>query len=136
MGKAKQEMNQRSLAQETWRRFKRNRLAIVGLVFIGILLAISVTTVILDIVNIDLYNDLVVKNDLLHKLDKPSAEHILGCDEYGRDLLFRILWGTRYSLFAGVITILAAILVGGALAPSPGITGKWWTTASCASWTC
>lgn len=120
MERAKQDMNQRSLAQETWRRFKRNRLAIVGLVFIGILLAISVATVILDVVNIDLYNDLVVKNDLLHKLDKPSAEHILGCDEYGRDLLFRILWGTRYSLFAGVITIL----VGGAIGAIAGYYGK------------
>ena len=116
MGKNKQGqvgMGQRSLAQETWRRFKRNRLAIAGMVFIGVLLAISVITVILDLVKPELYNNLVVKNDLLNKLAKPSPEHILGCDEYGRDLLFRILWGTRYSLFAGVVTILAAILVGG-----------------------
>ena len=42
-------MGQRSLAQETWRRFKRNRLAIAGMVFIGVLLAISVITVILDL---------------------------------------------------------------------------------------
>ena len=66
------------------------------------------------------YNDLVVKNDLLNKLAEPSPEHILGCDEYGRDLLFRILWGTRYSLFAGVVTILAAILVGGTIGSIAG----------------
>ena len=117
-------MGQRSLAQETWRRFKRNRLAIAGMVFIGVLLAISVITVILDLVNPELYNDLVVKNDLLNKLAKPSPEHILGCDEYGRDLLFRILWGTRYSLFAGVVTILAAILVGGTIGSIAGYYGK------------
>ena len=117
-------MGQRSLAQETWRRFKRNRLAIAGMVFIGVLLAISVITVILDLVNPELYNDLVVKNDLLNKLAEPSPEHILGCDEYGRDLLFRILWGTRYSLFAGVVTILAAILVGGTIGSIAGYYGK------------
>lgn len=117
-------MGQRSLEQETWRRFKRNRLAIAGMVFIGVLLAISVITVILDLVNPELYNDLVVKNDLLNKLAKPSPEHILGCDEYGRDLLFRILWGTRYSLFAGVVTILAAILVGGTIGSIAGYYGK------------
>lgn len=127
-------MGQRSLAQETWRRFKRNRLAIAGMVFIGVLLAISVITVILDLVNPELYNDLVVKNDLLNKLAKPSPEHILGCDEYGRDLLFRILWGTRYSLFAGVVTILAAILVGGTIGSIAGYYGRSWTTASCGSW--
>ena len=98
---------------------------VVGfLLFIGVLLAISVITVILDLVNPELYNDLVVKNDLLNKLAKPSPEHILGCDEYGRDLLFRILWGTRYSLFAGVVTILAAILVGGTIGSIAGYYGK------------
>ena len=71
-------MGQRSLAQETWRRFKRNRLAIAGMVFIGVLLAISVITVILDLVNPELYNNLVVKNDLLNKLAKPSPEHTEG----------------------------------------------------------
>ena len=65
-------MGKRSLAEGTWRRFKRSRLAIAGMVFIGVLLAISVITVILDLVNPELYNDLVVKNDLLNKLAKPS----------------------------------------------------------------
>ena len=57
------------------------------------------------------------------KLAKPSAAHLLGCDEYGRDLLFRLLWGTRYSLFAGICTILAAILIGGVFGSIAGFYG-------------
>ena len=57
------------------------------------------------------------------KLAKPSAAHPLGCDEYGRDLLFRLLWGTRYSLFAGICTILAAILIGGVFGSIAGFYG-------------
>ena len=127
-------MGQRSLAQETWRRFKRNRLAIAGMVFIGVLLAISVITVILDLVNPELYNDLVVKNDLLNKQAEPSPEHILRCDEYGRDLLFRILWAPDTLCSPAWSPSWRRSWWAGPSAPSPGTMGRSWTTASCGSW--
>ena len=42
----------------------------------------------------------------------PSASHIFGCDEFGRDLFLRILWGTKYSLFIGIGAILLAMCIG------------------------
>jgi len=115
---------QRSLFQEAWIQFKSNRLAICGLIVISILLVISITTMVIDLLDGgELYKQLVTKQNLVNKLASPSAEHILGCDEFGRDMLFRILWGTRYSLFAGISTILAAILIGGFFGSIAGYYG-------------
>ena len=121
---AEQATKQRSLMQEAWLQFKSNRLAICGLIVIGLLLLISIVTTVIDLADGGaLYKQLVTKQNLLEKLDGPSAAHILGCDEYGRDLFFRILWGTRYSLFAGVCTILAAVLIGGLFGAMAGYYG-------------
>lgn len=115
---------QRSLFQEAWLQFKSNRLAICGLIVISILLVISIATMVIDLLDGgELYKQLVTKQNLVNKLASPSAEHILGCDEFGRDMLFRILWGTRYSLFAGISTILAAILIGGFFGSVAGYYG-------------
>ena len=50
-------------------------------------------------------------------------EHPFGCDEYGRDLFFRVIWGTRYSLFAGMACIVLAALLGGVLGSIAGFYG-------------
>ena len=111
---------QRSLSQQAWIQFRSNRLAICGLVVIALLILVSITTILIDLTDGgELYKVLVTKNNLPMKLAKPSAAHPLGCDEFGRDLLFRLLWGTRYSLFAGICTILAAILTGGVFGSIP-----------------
>ena len=115
---------QRSLSQQAWIQFRNNRLAICGLVVIALLILVSITTILIDLTDGgELYKVLVTKNNLPMKLAKPSAAHPLGCDEYGRDLLFRLLWGTRYSLFAGICTILAAILIGGVFGSIAGFYG-------------
>ena len=115
---------QRSLSQQAWIQFRSNRLAICGLVVIALLILVSITTILIDLTDGgELYKVLVTKNNLPMKLAKPSAAHPLGCDEFGRDLLFRLLWGTRYSLFAGICTILAAILTGGVFGSIAGFYG-------------
>ena len=127
MAKKKSEVQivkQRSLLQETWLQFKSNRLAVCGLIVISLLMLISVVTIIIDAIDGgELYKQLVIKQNLLSKNAAPAAEHPLGCDEYGRDLLFRILWGTRYSLFAGICTILVAVLIGGLFGSIAGYYG-------------
>lgn len=127
MAKKKSEVQivkQRSLLQETWLQFKSNRLAVCGLSVISLLMLISVVTIIIDAIDGgELCKQLVIKQNLLSKNAAPSAEHPLGCDEYGRDLLFRILWGTRYSLFAGICTILVAVLIGGLFGSIAGYYG-------------
>jgi len=109
---------------DAWYRFKKNRLAVLGLTFIVILIFVSIGTIILDMVTGNkIYEALVVKQNLTQKLDGPSLKHIFGCDEFGRDILFRLLWGTRYSLFIGIISIISALVVGGFLGAIAGFYG-------------
>ena len=113
---ATDEKKQRSLWQEAWRRFRKNRMAMIGLACITFLVVVSITH---DAV----YNEYVVKQDLFNRLKGPSAQHIFGQDEFGRDMLLRMLWGARYSLFTGGIAILLALCAGGILGALSGYYG-------------
>ncbi len=118
------EKKQRSLWQEAWRRFRKNRMAMVGLTFITFLVIVSLTTLIIDLVTHNaIYNEYVVKQDLFSRLNGPSKQHIFGQDEFGRDMLLRMLWGARYSLFTGGIAIILALCAGGILGAVSGYYG-------------
>ncbi len=52
------------------------------------------------------------KGDMLQILKRPSAEHWLGTDEVGRDVLTRIFYGARTSLVIGVVSVLIAAVIG------------------------
>ena len=61
--------------------------------------------------------------DLMHRLSPPSAEHLLGTDEGGRDLLTRLLFGARVSLLIGVVPALLSLILGAALGVLAGYRG-------------
>lgn len=116
---------QRSLWQEAWRRYKKNKLAMVGLGFILLLVVIAFGTLIVDFVtNKTFYDNYVIKQDLRSRLQPPSAAHPLGLDEFGRDMLLRMIWAIRYSLFMGTIAIAISTVVGGVLGAVAGFYGK------------
>ena len=103
----------RTLFEQAWIQFKYNKRAMFGLVVIGLLLFIVFCTVTIDLVTQNgVYNNYVVKQNLSLKLKGPSLAHPLGCDEFGRDMLFRILWGTKYSLLLGFCAVTLALLIG------------------------
>lgn len=52
------------------------------------------------------------EQNLFMHLEPPSAEYWLGTDQFGRDILSRLLYGARYSLAIGVISIMAAMVIG------------------------
>lgn len=115
----------RSLWAETWRRFKKNKLAVVGMCIIIALFAIAIATIIIDIVtNKAFYNDHVIKQNLRLRLQGPSKEHIFGLDEFGRDIFLRMLWAVRYSLFMGVFAILFSVIIGSIFGAIAGYYGK------------
>ena len=121
---AVEEKKQRSLWQEAWRRFRKNRMAMIGLAFILLLVIISISTLAIDAATHNsIYNEFVVKQDLVNRLKGPSAKHIFGQDEFGRDMLLRMLWGARYSLFTGGIAIILALCAGGILGAVSGYYG-------------
>jgi len=50
--------------------------------------------------------------DVVMKLEPPSQEHFFGTDAFGRDVLSRVIWGARVSLFVGSVATLAGIVIG------------------------
>ena len=61
--------------------------------------------------------------DIMNRLSAPSAEHLLGTDEGGRDILARMLYGSRVSLLAGVLPTLMSMILGAALGLLSGFAG-------------
>lgn len=116
---------ERTLLQESWRRFKQNKLAMVGMWFLIFLTIISISTMVIDFATSDkVYDTLVIRQDLTKRLQEPSLKHPFGLDEFGRDILVRMLWGARYSLFLGAIGIMASTVVGGTLGAISGFYGN------------
>lgn len=118
------EVRSLSMFQQSWIQFKRNKMAVVGMIVVCLLILISLGTLIIDLVTKNaVYDKYVVAQDLMLRLAKPSVKHIFGCDELGRDLFFRVLWGTRLSLFIGLAAILIATVIGGFLGLIAGYYG-------------
>ena len=98
--------------QDAWRRLKKNKAAMFGLVVLAVLVVLSVFAPWLTPYS---YSG----QDLELGPSPPSAQHWLGSDLFGRDLLTRMLYGSRVSLAVGFIATAVALLIGvtwGALA--------------------
>jgi len=65
------------------------------------------------------------EQDLMQRLEPPSAGHWFGTDNFGRDVFSRVLWGTRLSLLIGLGATLAGLVAGGALGIWAGFKGGW-----------
>ena len=95
-------------AREAWKRLKRNKLAIVGMV---VLILIFIVAIIGPWITPYQYDAV----DYMNTEAPPSAEHIMGTDTYGRDILSRLIMGTRISVPVGFLCVIAAFAVGGTL---------------------
>ena len=103
---------------EFWRRFRRQKVAVVSLFFILglILVAICAPLVAPYDPNAPDYNAV---------LQGPSWAHWAGTDVYGRDIFSRIIWGTRISLSVGFLSVSLGAVVGVAMGIVAGFYGKW-----------
>src|SRR5207237_5926521 len=61
----------------------------------------------------------------LFRLKPPSAEHVLGTDRLGRDILSRVVWGARTSLFVGVLVVVMSAVLGTVLGVIGGYFRSW-----------
>lgn len=109
-------IKKRSQAKEVWRRFRRNRQAMIGLIMLLILVFGAVFANV-----IAPYDPL--KQDIIHRLQPPSSGHIFGTDELGRDIFSRILYGSRISLTVGLIAVGLSSVVGCLLGAVAGYYG-------------
>lgn len=99
-----------------WLAFTRNRLSWVGLVLLAAIVAVAVFASWLAP-----YDPL--EQNIVARLEPPSAEYLLGTDSYGRDVLSRLIYGARISLFVGFVAILIAMIVGTAIGVISGYVG-------------
>ena len=94
-----------SLWQDAWRRLRKNRLALFGLVVLVTFIVIAVLTPWIAPYAYD-------AQDLDLGATPPSAENWLGTDIFGRDLMTQIMYGGRVSLAVGFVATAVALLIG------------------------
>ncbi len=104
-----------SPARETWRRFRRHRLAVSGLAVLALMMLAVVLGPLVWRVPI---NDI----DFSAQLIGPSWAHPLGTDDLGQDVLARMLYGGRISLAVGLAAMLVAVIVGTIIGAISGIS--------------
>lgn len=66
-----------------------------------------------------------IAQDLTMRLQSPSAAHLFGTDNFGRDIFSRVIYGGRYSLLAGCLTVLIAGMIGTLYGAIAGYVGGW-----------
>ncbi len=102
--------------RETWRRFKRHRMALASLVVLALLVATVLFGPLVWRVPIN-------EIDFTARLAGPSLKHPLGTDDLGQDLLARLLYGGRISLAVGVSAMLMAVIIGVTIGSIAGMAG-------------
>jgi peptide/nickel transport system permease protein len=112
------EKKERSQGREIWSRLRKNKGAMLGLVIVVSLVLITIfSSVYFD------YDTQVIKQNTLQRLKSPGTEHFFGTDELGRDLFVRVLYGSRYSLVIGVVSVSIALVLGVFLGAIAGYFG-------------
>lgn len=97
----------KSQIRTVWLRLKKNRMAMFGLVLFSAMMVL--------VLSADLYMDYeeeAIAQNLSIRFQAPSQDHLLGTDQYGRDLLARVIYGGRISLFVGLATICISLTAG------------------------
>lgn len=112
-----QEVKQNRL-KEVWRQFRHNKGAMIGLVITILLILIAIfADVIWD------YSTDVIGMNVSERLQPPGLSHPFGTDQYGREMLARVGYGTRYSLLIGSVSVVVALLVGLPVGAASGYIG-------------
>jgi peptide/nickel transport system permease protein len=107
----------RSLWKDAWWQFRRHRLAMIALGTLAFLILFTLAGPLLYHTPIDVI-------DFTQTLKPPSAEHPLGTDDLGRDLLARIMFGGRISIAVGITAVLLAITLGTAIGAVAGFFNR------------
>ena len=107
----------------TWRRFRRSKLAVIALLYVGFVSIVAVFSPVIARSSTSLIpfgpNDV----DVAHRLGPPDGHHRLGTDELGRDVLARMIHGARVSLTVGLLATAMSLIVGSFLGAIAGYYG-------------
>ena len=103
---------------DAWSRFRRNRLALLGLLLVAVLTLSAALAPWLAPYDPG-------RQSLIEKRARPGAKYILGADEFGRDILSRVIYGSRVALLVGVLSATIAVAGGLVLGMIAGFSGGW-----------
>lgn len=115
---ASAEEKRKSQFVDTWKRLLDNKAAIAGLIFLIFLVFMAVTA--------DFFFDYqksCIDLNIASRLQWPSPSHWFGTDEFGRDLLARVVHGSRISLSIGFAAVVFGLLIGGIMGAVSGYFG-------------
>lgn len=102
---------------EIWKRFIRNKSALIGLIIVLLLvIGAIIAPILFD------YETVVIRQTD-NRLQSPSFAHPFGTDELGRDIMARVVYGSRYSLSISAVTVLFALTIGTILGSIAGYFG-------------
>lgn len=101
---------------EVWRRLRRNKAALVGMSVVVLLVVVAVLAPVLAPYDPN-------QTNMTQRLKGPSSAHPLGTDNFGRDMLSRIIYGSRISLYVGFVAVGIGAVFGGILGAIGGYYG-------------
>ncbi len=120
-----------SPASVAWRRFRRHRLAMIGMfMLIAVTLFVTAGSLFVGGYCAGLRRDVVGErwancNDMAMIRQSPSAEHLFGTDSVGRDLFARVIFGGQISLLIGVSAAMLEVIVGSIVGAVAAYYGGW-----------
>lgn len=97
-------MDSKTYLQDAWGRFKKNKLALISLVFLGVMILLAIFVPIISPYTYDGMSDDV---NIM-----PCMAHLLGTDKFGRDILTRLMYGARISLMVGFLAAVLNLIIG------------------------
>jgi peptide/nickel transport system permease protein len=107
-----------TLVGDAWRRFRRNRLALIGLLIVAMIVTAAAFAPWLAPYD-------PAKQSLFEKRARPGGKYLLGADEFGRDILSRVIYGARVALVVGLVSVGIALGLGLVLGSLAGFLGGW-----------
>jgi len=113
---------QSSLWLDAWVRLRRNKLAVVGLVFLVLIALVALLAPVLA-------PEHYAQQNLAEVTQPPSRQHLLGTDGLGRDVLSRMIYGARVSIAVGLVVEAMILLIGVPIGLIAGYRGGWLDTA-------
>lgn len=98
-------------------RLFRNYTAVIGMFLVVFFISLSIGS------NLTFDYNIAISNNFMARLHEPSLEYPFGCDDYGRCVFTRLVFGARISLLVGLVSTLTPIIVGGMLGAIAGYYG-------------
>ena len=112
------EVKRRGQIAQIWFRFRKNKMAFAGLIIFGLLVLVAATAPLY----LNFERD-VIQQNIMDRFQGPSAEHIFGTDQFGRDIFKRVLWGARVSMSVGIGVVVVSLGGGAILGSISGYFG-------------